>query len=188
MKIAITGTIGSGKTTVCEYLESKGYYIFDCDRINSKLFEEGNSGYVEIKKSFPQVFDEDKLNKFKLAELVFNCPSKKKELESIMHPLILNKMLEESKKHELFIAEVPLLFEVNWDTYFDHKLLITCDKDIALERLKLRGLSLNDAILRINSQMPVEDKIKRANEIIYNNGSLSLLHKDIDAWLDKYVR
>lgn len=188
MKIAITGTIGSGKTMVCDYIRSKGFYVFDCDKANSELLKKDNAGYAKIKEAFFDVFDGDCLNKTKLASKVFNNIEEKIKLENIMHPLILEKMEKESLKHDLFFAEVPLLFESNWDKYFDSNLLIVTDKDIALNRLVLRGINKNDAISRINSQLSIDIKSKRAKEIIYNNGSLPELYAMVDEWLSKYVR
>ena len=188
MKIAITGTIGSGKTTVSDYIRSKGYYVFDADKVNSKLLEKGNLGYVEVKKEFKEAFDNDELNKSKLASIVFRDIDLKKKLENIMHPLILKEMLEESKKHSIFFAEIPLLFESNWDLYFDYSFLVVCDKQKAVDRLILRGLSKEESSLRINSQYDEEVKKKRATEIIYNNSNLNDLYIEVDRLLDKYVR
>lgn len=188
MKIAITGTIGSGKTTVSNYIRSKGYYVFDADKVNSKLLEKGNLGYVEVKKQFNEVFDNDELNRSKLASIVFNNEDLKKKLESIMHPLILKEMLKESKKHSIFFAEIPLLFESNWDIYFDYTFLVVCDFNIAIDRLILRDLSKEESIKRIDSQYDEEVKKKRATEIIYNNSNLNDLYKEVDKLLDKYVR
>ena len=188
MKIAITGTIGSGKTTVCDYIRSKGYDVFDCDKCNSELLYKGNLGYLAVKKTFSQVFDGEELNKAKLAEIVFKNDSAKQELEGIMHPLIYNKMAFEMINKDLFIAEVPLLFEANWDVYFDLIILVVSDYDLALKRLVNRGLTYEDAKSRLDNQLKVEDKLKRSDEIIYNNGDLSALFVQVDKLLDKYVR
>ena len=181
-RIAITGTIGSGKSVVCEYLRNKGYDVFDCDKENARLLEKGNEGYNAIKKVFPECFKKDKLDKKMLSDIVFNDEEKKKILEMIMHPLILNS-LNKRKDYPLF-AEVPLLFEVDWDRYFDSNLLIVTDMDIVVDRLLERGMDKDDIESRLKNQMPVEEKIKRADKIIYNNGSLAMLYEYIDKWLE----
>lgn len=188
MKIAITGTIGSGKSTISEYLRNKGYYVFDADKVNAELLLEGNLGYVEVQKVFPSVFNGKTLNKSKLASIVFTDEIEKKKLENIMHPLILKEMNKQIKKHPLFFAEIPLLFESNWDKYFDYSFLVVCDKKIAIDRLILRGLTKEESIRCINNQMDEELKKKRATEIIYNNSNLDDLYKEVDSLLDKYVR
>ncbi|MBQ5805422.1 MAG: dephospho-CoA kinase [Erysipelotrichaceae bacterium] len=185
MKIAITGTIGSGKTVVSDYLRSKGYDVFDCDRVNAWLLEENRKGYKAVKKLFPECFDGNSLDKKVLAETVFSDPEKKKKLEDVMHPLIL-KELKKRKDDPLF-AEVPLLFEAGWDVYFDRNLLVVTDEKLLKERMKERGFSVKQYRERLKTQMPVEEKIKRADKIIYNNGSLNDLYVMIDNWLKEVL-
>lgn len=188
MKLAITGTIGSGKSVVSDYLRSKGYYVFDCDKCNGELLAKDSYAYNQIKYLYPEVFNDEELDKSKLANLVFNNSLAKQKLESIMHPLILMKMIMEMEKHDLFIAEVPLLFEFNWDSLFDKTILVATDDDLVINRLIDKGYDLNSAKSRINSQMSLELKKKRANEIIYNNDSLDSLFEAVDQLLAKYVR
>jgi formamidopyrimidine-DNA glycosylase len=184
-RIAITGTIGSGKSEAARYLREKGYPVFDCDAENRDLLEKGNAGYEAVKDAFPECITDGQLDKKALSALVFNDPSQKKKLESIMHPLILERLNE--RKEELLFAEVPLLFEAKWDRYFDQNLLVVTDRKILLERLKDRGMSRSEALRRLKKQMPVSEKKKRADKIIYNNGSLQQLHDSLEEWL-KEVR
>lgn len=181
MRIAITGTIGSGKSEVSRYLSNLGYRVFDCDLENKKLLKKGSKAYDKIKKQFPDCFDNRGINKKKIAKVVFNNLDKKKILENICHPLLLEE-LNKRKDNPLF-CEVPLLFEVKWDKYFDHNLLVVSDEKILKERLINRGLDIEDINRRLNNQMSVKEKINRAEKIIYNNGSLKDLHKKIDNWL-----
>lgn len=180
MKIAITGTIGSGKSTVASYLRNKGHFVFDCDEVNRELL---NSDILV--EYFPECYDDGLLDKKKLANIVFNDEKKRLLLESIMHPLILERMEEESKKYDPFFAEVPLLFEVNWDKYFDMVLLVVVDEAIALNRLMNRGLSIEESKQRIKNQMSIKEKIERSDVIIYNDSSLFSLYEKIDRWLSK---
>ena len=179
MKIAITGTIGSGKTEACNYLLSKGYDVFDCDKVNSDLLNA--KAYALLSDHFPQCFDGEVLDRKKLSNIVFNDSNSKELLESIMHPLILEQLKQ--RKDDPLFAEVPLLFESGWDKYFDESILIVCDEDVAIERLKNRGIDEKQAKMRISNQMPVQEKIKKATRIIYNNGSLDELYSAIDSYL-----
>ena len=184
-KIAIAGTIGSGKSEVSRYLNNLGYDVFDCDKENKDILDKYS--YNLLSYHFPDCFENKKLNKKKLSDDVFNNKDNKEILEAIMHPLILGRLI--ARNDDLLFVEVPLLFEANWQGYFDESLLIICDKEIAINRLINRGLSLDDAERRIASQMPVEEKIKKANRIIYNNGSLEELHEEIDKYLKElYAR
>lgn len=185
MKIAISGSIGSGKSEACNYLRKKGYDVFDCDLENSKLLRKSSKAYSKLKEAFPESFINDKLEKKKLASIVFSNKKRKKQLESIMHPLILEKLLK--RKDNPLFAEVPLLFEVNWDKYFDCNVLIVTDEKILKERLINRGLDIIDIENRLKNQMSVKEKIKRADKIIYNNGSLKDLYKEIDKFLKEVL-
>lgn len=187
-KIAISGTIGSGKSTVLNYLKSKGYFVFSCDEYNAFLLNKGQEGYIKIQEQFPEAFIKGELDKKALSKIVFNNPLQRERLESIMHPLIIAEMLRLRDLFEIYFAEVPLLFENNLEKYFDLSLLIVTDEQKALERLQKRGLDHDDAKQRILNQMPQEIKMKRADEIIYNNGSLADLYNQVDTVINKYVR
>ena len=187
-KIAISGTIGSGKSTVLNYLKSKGYFVFSCDEYNAFLLNKGQQGYIKIQEQFPEAFIKGELDKKVLSKIVFNNPLQRERLESIMHPLIIAEMLRLRDLFEIYFAEVPLLFENNLEKYFDLSLLIATDEQKALERLQKRGLDYDSAKQRILNQMPQEIKMKRADEIIYNNGSLADLYNQVDIVINKYVR
>lgn len=179
--IAISGTIGSGKSEVSRYLRRKGYDVFDCDEENRRLLEEGNEGFLKVAQHFPEVIDDGRLDKKALSKIVFADEEKKKLLESLLHPLILSKLRE--RKDDPLFAEVPLLFEAGWDRYFDHNVLIVADEDVVVERLLERGMDLQDIRSRMKAQMSAEEKIKRADKIIYNNGSLEELYGQVDGYL-----
>ena len=181
MKIAISGTIGSGKSEFCNYLRRKGYDVFDCDKENRKLLYKGHKGYRRVVKTFPEAVTEKGLDKSRLSKIVFSDEKKRLLLESIMHPLILDELNKREDDH--LFAEVPLLFEVNWDVYFDLNVLIVSDRKIVEKRLLERGLDQSQIDKRIAAQMSVEEKIKRADKIIYNNGSLADLYKAADELL-----
>ena len=80
---------------------------------------------------------------------------------------------------------MPLLFEAKWDRYFDQNLLVVTSQNILLERLKERGMSRSEALRRLKKQMPVSEKKKRADKIIYNNDSLQELHDSVEEWLNE---
>lgn len=185
LRIAVTGTIGSGKSAVCAYLREKGYDVFDCDAVNRELLEPGNDGYKAVRKVFPECFHDEELDKKALSQEVFQDPEKRLILESLLHPLIL-KELKEREDDPLF-AEVPLLFEAGWDRYFDLKILVVSDDETVCERLRQRGLSEDEIRGRLNAQMPAAEKMKRADKIIYNNDSLSALYRVIDELLEEIL-
>ncbi|MDO4198815.1 MAG: dephospho-CoA kinase [Erysipelotrichaceae bacterium] len=180
MRIAVTGTIGSGKSAVCKYLNLKGYDVFDCDEVNRRLLNERANELLY--SDFKDCFTNSRLDKKKLSSIVFDCEEERIKLESIMHPEILKELLE--RKDDPLFAEVPLLFEAGWNIYFDESWLVVCDEDIAYERLLERGVENDEARRRIDVQMSVEQKIIRADRIIYNNGSKEDLYKEIDKLIE----
>lgn len=186
MKVAITGTIGSGKSVVSDYLRSRDFKIFDCDKYNTYLLENDNDVLNQIIANFPDAVEHLKVNKKKLADIIFKDDLKREILENITHPLIIKEMKRQAEKEELFFAEVPLLFEKGLDDYFDVIILVVCNEKIGEYRLVNKGYSKESIELRKKNQLSVEEKIKRASEIIYNNGSFQYLYEEIDKLLVKY--
>ena len=180
-KIAITGGIGSGKTTVSRMI-SAFYTVLSCDNINAILLEND----LEVRNEIMSVFGEEiypagKINKCLLANLVFRDIEKKKFLEEIMHPRILNHIESYIAKsdEEILFVEVPLLFEAEWQQYFDFSVLVISDYDEIIERLKTRGMEEEEVKMRLNYQMDPEDKIHLADYVIENDGTLEELHEKV---------
>lgn len=186
-KIAITGTIASGKTSVCDYLRSSGFYVFDCDAYNSYLLEKGNEGFLRVKDRFNECIIDGAIDKKILARIIFSDDKRRKELEEILHPLILKKMKEESEKHDLFFAEVPLLFETDFYKEFENRWLVVADNEDCIKRLIEKGYTYEEAKLRLMTQMSVQEKKKMATQILYNNKDFSFLNKQVENAL-KHVR
>lgn len=185
-RIAITGSIGSGKSTAAAYLRSKGLTVYDCDAVNRRLLEKGEVGYHAVGAHFPSVLAPDQtIDRQKLATVVFNDPCALAKLNALLHPLILADMLKAMQGQALFIAEVPLLFETEFQNYFDHKLLISTEEDIALSRLLKRGISTEEAERRLAQQLPLERKKALADTVIENNGDLKAFYKALDTWLKR---
>lgn len=187
--IAITGTMASGKSTVLKYLKDLGYDTYDCDSINYNLQQINQKGYNEIVKQFgDHILDENKnINRKKLASIIFSNEKEKEKLESIMHPLILEKLNDiKNNIKELTFIEVPLLYELNWEKYFDEDWLVISEKSNLIERcIQNRNMNINQIEERIKTQMSVEDKIKRAKVIINNNSTLDDLYNKINELIER---
>lgn len=180
-KIAITGTIASGKSTFCNIIRQMGYPVFDSDNYAKLVYHKNNPIYNEIVKLFKEdiLYENGEINLKMVSKIIFENEYKRKELEKLIHPFVLNginNMIE--KSNDFFFAEVPLLFESGFDKYFDEIILVTCDKEIALERcIKDRGYTKEEALSRLNSQIDAKYKIERADYVVYNNGTISDLKK-----------
>ncbi len=179
IKAALTGSMGSGKSTVLNLLAKQGYPTISADEINRIQLLKGHEGYDRIKEAFSdEILDEEEeIDKRKLASLVFSDDEKRKLLESITHPLIMREIDRWAKACEtdVVFAEVPILFEANLQDHFDVSILIVADEKTILKRLfEGRHIHPEDAQKRLHKQMPVEIKKELADYCIDNNDNAEL--------------
>jgi len=176
--IGITGGISTGKSTFCECLREivPTAKFFDADLAAHLLVE-----LPEIKQEiFGQfgggVFSPDgDLNRTKLRAIVFEDAAKRRALEQILHPRIRRQWMAEAKKHrnspDFFFADIPLLYETGGEILCERVVVVACSRNVQLDRLaKRKSLKRSEAEEMINSQMPLEEKIKRADHVVWNNG------------------
>lgn len=180
MKVAITGTIGSGKSTVLKMLADEGYPCLSADAINKELLED-----VTIQDKIVSLLDLPSFSKENVRDVIFTDKEKKKILEAFLHPLILNEIQNCNEyKEGIQFVEVPLLFECGWDTYFDYTVCVYVDDEVAKERLvKYRNMNLDDVNQRIASQMPTQEKLNRCDFSINNNDSAFILKELVNKLL-----
>ena len=182
LKIAIVGNIASGKSTVEDYISSKGYSVYDTDKISHEIL---NYSKDEIKAAFCKydILEKNQLSRKKIAEIVFANKEEKQKLENIIYPKLkqnLSEIFDNCKSRVVFVS-VPLLFEVGWQNLFDKIIFVKADDDIRLSRLmKRNNLTKEQALLRINSQKPQADKVMRSDFIICNNDDIISLQKQTD--------
>lgn len=188
MVIGITGGIASGKSFVCNYLINLGYEVIDSDNISKNLSEINKPIYNAIVKEFGKDYlNSDKtLNRKKLGNLVFNDSISLKKLNNITHPLIINeikKRIKESKCNLIFL-DIPLLFEANLEYLCDKIVCVYVDEQIQIKRLMNRDkIDLEYALKKINSQIPLKEKIKMADYIIYSLEDFNLTKINIEKML-----
>lgn len=190
--IGLTGSIATGKSQVSNYLRDKGIKVVDADLIARDLVD---IPIVkdEIKKAFGEnIYVNENLDRKKLAEIVFNNDKKRDILNDIMHPHIYKIILDEIKNSkEIVFVDIPLLFEnekVNekFGLKFDEIWLVYVDREIQIKRLMDRdGISRDYAEKKINSQISVEEKRKKADVIIDNSGTLEETFKQVEKNLKK---
>ncbi len=187
-KIAITGGIGSGKSQVIKILKSRGYNCFSSDEYVSYLLKKGNEGYLKIIKNFDNILNDDgEINKSKLANIIFNDKAELEKINNLLHPLVIEKIIELSKLEKILIAEIPLLFEANLSSYFDVIISVVSDLDIRVDRLIKRGMEKNDIYKRILNQTDDEFKIKNSDYVIYNNFSEDFLEIEVDKIIKEVI-
>lgn len=185
MILGLTGNIGSGKSTVSNFLLDMGIKIFDADIIARNIL---NSDYMlkEISDTFGSEFITlDKLvDKKKLKEEVFTDKKKLEKLNSLIHPKVkleFKKIKDEySKKKEIIVFDIPLLFEVKLDKLCDLNIVVDIEPEIQIKRIKERDFLCEELICKIiESQMKREDKNKLADIVIENNGTIDELENKV---------
>jgi dephospho-CoA kinase len=181
IKIAITGSIGSGKSSFCRMIEEKGYPLIKADDISKEILGSDKKVREKVEKIFgKESFINDQINKKYLAEKIFNDPEKVLKINSILHPHVIKKidqlMNEALIKHDLVFVEAALIYEAAMEEMFDYVVLITADKERRMKR-KISGgeLTEEDFIKRNENQIPDEDKKKAADFVFENNGALAEL-------------
>lgn len=188
VKIAITGGIGSGKSLACEYLADFGYNVVSCDEITKKLYN-NHAVKVMIKNKFNGVISGDKrlkIDKKKLANEVFSDERKKRELEDIIHPLVLKKALSSSDKKGINFIEVPILFERDYKEYFDGVIVVLRAEEERIKSVMLRStLTEEDVKKRILSQVDYNKTDLSDCFILDNNESPKELKNKLKVVLEK---
>ncbi len=189
IQVAVTGSIGSGKSTFTNYLKEKGYPVLYADDISKEILANDKDVRKEIIKEFgEESFAGGVINKKYLAENVFSDPEKLQKINSILHPRVRKKISEiiqnNYKDEHIIFIETALVYEANIEEMFDYIVLITADENIRLERsLKENKFTKEDFLKRNRNQIPDEEKIKRADFVFYNNNGKEELYKKADLLL-----
>jgi dephospho-CoA kinase len=176
--IGITGGISTGKSTFCDCLREiiPAAKFFDADLAARSLAE-----LPEVKQEILGHFGrevlspEGDLNRAKLRAIILANATKRRSLEQILHPRIRRLWMAEAKKHrnspDFFFADIPLLYETGGETLCERVVVVACSRNVQFDRLaKRKSLKRSEAEQMINSQMPLEEKIKRADYVVWNNG------------------
>lgn len=176
--IAVTGGIGSGKSLAGQILKQQGYTVIDTDNISRSVVKCGSKGLKLLVMEFGNQIKHTngRLNRKALANIVFKDENKLKKLNSIIHPLIEEKLNLEMQlhNHEKFVfVLVPLLFELKWESRFYKVWLILADESIRIQRAAKRdGSDVEDIKNRIKNQINYAEKCKLAHNILYNNSTV----------------
>ena len=193
--IGLTGGIGTGKSTVSQILKEKNFPVIDLDKISHEVIK-----FPKVVEKIVENFGKEVLeynntgnwiiSREKLGRVIFGNREKRLTLNSIMHPEILHimreKILECKKESKIIFVEIQLLFEVQWEKEFDYILLVSAEKETQIKRILARDKrSKEEALSIINSQMPLDEKKKRSDYVIENDGNIQDLEKKVDGFLKK---
>jgi dephospho-CoA kinase len=182
-KIAVTGGLASGKSSLCRFLRQLGAYVVSADEIVHELLTpQTKIGHEVLALLGEEIIHQGAFDRTKIAEIVFKQPEMLKKLEKILHPAVLNAIdafyleMKAQKHHPLFVAEVPLLFESESHRYFDKVVAVVCEPSIAKKRYQaISRSSFEEFERRTAHQLPMEQKASRADVTIVNNGTLAEL-------------
>lgn len=192
LNVGLTGGIACGKSTVAQMFIKHGARLIDFDKLAHEVQEPENPAWREIVDFFgADILQPDrKIDRAKMATIVFNHPEKLKKLNEFVHPRVYDIWrqrrleIEAQDPHAIFLADVPLLFEGQMQSLFDLTILVKIGREEQIKRLMLRNaLNREDARLRLQNQMPIDDKISLADIVIDNQGAISETEKKVaDVW------
>lgn len=178
MKVAITGGLGTGKSTVAKILASTlETTLIDTDQLCRLQMLPGTEGYEEFRRVFGQKYLQDNgtVDRVLLRRAVFEDNALREELESILHPIVRRQVAilckAGSAESIVSVVEVPLLYEVGWQNEFDVCIVVYVPEDICVQRVKLRDtMTAEEIMLIIHSQIPINKKLDYADFIVDNSG------------------
>lgn len=187
MIIGVMGGVGSGKSTVLNYLENNyEANIIEADKVAKEVMLPGNDVYNEIVKTFPEVIADNKIDSKKLAEIVFNNKEQLEKLNSITHPGAVKEIVSriKSSKNRIIVVESAILLGSGVEQYCDELWFVFCNRDTRIKRLiQTRGYSKEKCISVIESQPADEEYNKVADEFIDNSYSEENTREQIDLTL-----
>lgn len=189
--VGLTGGISSGKSTVSSYLKQLKIPVIDADEVARKVVEPNSQGAIEIRKTFgSDVFEEDgSLNRQKLGALIFSNAENRQKLDDLLQPLIKIMILDEIEEYRqkgetMIVLDLPLLFEKHYEKLCEEIIVVYVPRELQLERLMKRNqYTKQEALSRIDSQLSIEEKRKRATVLLDNQGTVQQLYQQVEQWL-----
>ncbi|HPD56174.1 MAG TPA: dephospho-CoA kinase [Smithellaceae bacterium] len=189
LNVGLTGGIACGKSTVAEMFVRRGAYLIDFDTLAHEVQKPGRAAWEKVVGYFGQdiLLTDKRIDRGKLAGIVFSDPRKREILNELVHPYVflewhdhLEKIARQ-QKNAIIIAAVPLLFEVKREHLFDVTVLVLATEEDQLKRLMTRNnLSREEAQKRIQSQMPIAEKVALADIVIDNRSGLAETEKSVE--------
>ncbi|RZB30289.1 MAG: dephospho-CoA kinase [Desulfobacteraceae bacterium Eth-SRB1] len=194
-KVAVTGSAGSGKTTVCSRFQELGIRVINSDALAREAVFPGSTAYKKIINYFGEkvLNDDATLNRQMLRRLIIHDDIARKALEHFIHPEIIKLMkaqitAAEKDGNSVVVVEVPLLFEFEMENWFDKTIVVIAKLESRLKRLMDRdNISRNNAKNLLDIQMPDEEKARRADLVLQNNGSVEQLIELVDIYYKKLL-
>lgn len=187
-KIAITGGVASGKSSVCRFFQELGAFVVNADAIVHELLDpDTDLGQQVIRQFGPEILVNGNLSRKMVAEKAFTDPQQLEILEKLLHPAVLSKIEEQyeqacfSGRYTSFVVEIPLLFEIQGEQFYDCVIAVLANEAVARRRFEQAGFTRKEYDRRMKRQLRPEQKAERAHYKIQNNGTLDNLKKQVIA-------
>lgn len=179
MKVCgLTGGVGMGKSTAAQFLRARGAQVVDTDELARQLVQPGQPALAEIQAEFGKaiIASNGRLRREELAEIIFADAAARKKLETILHPRIRERWLAQveiwrRENRALAVVVIPLLFETRAESHFNKIICVACSAPTQRQRLLSRGWTPNQIKQRLAAQWPVEQKISRADFVVWTDGA-----------------
>ena len=189
--IGLTGGIASGKTTVSNLFKISGVPVIDADLVARQVVEKGTVGLSALVNRFGEAIlnTDGTLNRTELGKRMFSEEEIRSEVNDILQPLIRQEIISRMQAYKdqgktLIVLDVPLLFEMHYENLCDDIIVVTVSVETQIARMEKRnGYTRQEALERIQSQMPLEEKVKQATIVWSNEGTLQELEQKVHQWL-----
>ena len=182
--VALTGGIGSGKSTVAEILQELGALVIDSDALSREVIERGSDGFDQVIARFgDSILKDGEIDRVALGSIVFAEEKARKDLESIIHPLVrerAEKIAARAGEGRVVVNQIPLLFETRGAGRFDYVITVESDENLRRERLRARGMKDYEISRRIAAQASDQERASIADVVVNNNGSLDELSRSVE--------
>jgi len=194
--IGVTGNLGSGKSAVCRILANLGATIIDADKLAHEAYQPHSQTWQEIVTAFGKhiLKSDNEIDRQKLGQIVFSNPAALAKLNQIVHPEAYRMAQERIEDYQrqgakAIALEAMLLIEAGWMNLVNKVWLVTAPQDVVIQRLtEHKGSDRADILARLKSQMPPEEKMKYADEIIYNDSDLNQLEAKVtELWYKLHI-
>jgi dephospho-CoA kinase len=192
--IGVTGTIGSGKTTVCSFFREFGATVIDADALGKEVVEKDDGVFNALVTAFGrEILNEDgTLNRRRLGSLAFTKPEKRKELNAIAHPALLKRLREEvdaARRAGPVVVDAALILEWGIQSELDALIVVTADHHTQRERVvSQRGWSPEEVDARMQTQIPPEEQVGSADYVIVNDGTIEDLRGRVFAVWESLIK
>jgi dephospho-CoA kinase len=185
MKVGLTGGIGAGKSTVADLFAQRGAVVIRADELARQVIEKSTAGFDQVVSRFGEnILDTNgKINRAKLAAIVFNDQESLTDLENIIHPLVReksNQITKEQTPETIIVNEIPLLLEKGMQPLFDFLVIVISSEKNRLARLINSGFTKEQVLARMSKQVDDETRKASADFLIVNDGNLDQLEVDVE--------